>query len=180
MYGTTKAIAHVYSPPLSPPRRERASVRRATAGRPTSTTDALSIIFLSARSRRLVLGEDLLDALERLLDGRLRLGPVLGHVDHRHAEHVLVANFRHGQVEHVVVRDGRAEEALLDVAPQVRVLRVLPERTLGERRHDRQPAAQPKLDELADDLWLDEVLEEFLRDRDVLRPLRDESGGDVD
>src|SRR5207245_7746050 len=151
MYGRTKATAHGYSPPLRPPRRERETARHRMAGRPTSTTDALSIIP-PPLSGDLVLREDLLDALERLVDGRLRLRPLLGDVDHGHAPHVLGADFRHGQVEHVVVRDRRAEEALLDVAPQMRVLRVLPERALGQRRHDGQPAAQPQLDELADDL----------------------------
>src|SRR5437773_3250592 len=153
MYGTTKATAHAYSPPLRLPRSERKSVRRWMAGRPMSTTDALSIVR-PRPLRGLVLREDLVDALERLLDRRLRLRSLLGDVDHRDAPHVLGADFRHRQVEHVVVRHGRAEEALLDVASQMRVLRVLPEWALGERRHDRQPAAQPQLDELADDLRL--------------------------
>src|SRR5262245_629325 len=117
----TKASAHVYSPPLSPPRRERESARHRIAGPPRWTTDALSITCFSVLSRRLVLGEDLLDALERLLDRRVRLRPLLGDVDHRHAPHVLGADFRHRQVEHVGFRKGRAEEALLHIPPQMRV-----------------------------------------------------------
>src|SRR5438093_1359256 len=179
MYGTTNATAQVYSPPLRPPRRERESVRRRMAGRrPTSMTD-VPFIYWSPLSRLLVFGEDLLDALECLVDRDFRFHSFLRHVDHRHAPHVLGADFRHRQVEHVVVRHGRAEEALLDVASQMRVLRVLPEWALGERRHDWQPAAQPQLDELADDLRLGEVLDEFLRHRDVLRPLRDHQLGDA-
>src|SRR5215467_8309982 len=171
MYGARKATAHVYSPPFRPPRRERERVRQRRAGRPMSTTDALSIM---SPSRHLVLGKDLLDALEGLVDRRLRLHAFLRHVDHRHAPHVLGANFRHGQVVHVVVWHRRSDEALLDVASQMGVLRVLSERALGERRHDGQPAAQPCLDELADDLWLDQVLQEFLAHRDVLGPLRNQ------
>src|SRR6266545_2654209 len=114
MYGTTNATAQVYSPPLRPPRRERESVRRRMAGRLTSMAE---VPFIgSPLSRLLVLGEDLLDALERLVDRHFRLHALLGHVDHRHAPHVLGADFRHRQVEHVVVRHGGAEEALLDVA----------------------------------------------------------------
>src|SRR5437879_4679521 len=179
MYGTTNATAQVYSPPLRPPRRERESVRRRLAGRPTSMTD-VPFICWSPLSRLLVFGEDLLDALECLVDRDFRFHSFLRHVDHRQAAHVLGADFRHRQVEHVVVRHGRAEEALLDVASQMRVLRVLPEWALGERRHDWQPAAQPQLDELADDFRLGEVLDEFLRHRDVLRPLRDHQLGDAD
>src|SRR5262249_17927994 len=154
MYGTTKATAQVYSPPLSPPRRERESAPRRTAGRLTSTTDAPFII--DPPHSCLVFGEDLVDPLERLVDGRLRLHALLPDRGHRQAPHVLRADLRHRQVEHVVVRHGRAEQALLDVAAQMRVLRVLPERALGERGHDRQPAAQPHLDELAQDLRLDQ------------------------
>src|SRR5258705_12276642 len=142
MYGTTKATAHVYSPPLRPPRRERGIVRRRRAGRLTSMTE-VPFMCWSPLSRLLVFGENLLDALECLVDRHLRLHAFLRDVDHRHAPDVLGADFGHGQVEHVVVRHGRPEEALLDVTSQMRVLRVLPEWALGERRHDRQPAAQP-------------------------------------
>src|SRR5712664_3869656 len=120
MYGTTNATAQVYSPPLRPPRRERDRVRRRMAGRPMLTTDAPFICWPPLL--RLVLGEDLLDALERLVDRRFRFHTILRHVDHRHAPDVLGADFRHRHVEHVVVRHRRAEEALLDIAAQVRVL----------------------------------------------------------
>src|SRR5207253_3617681 len=120
--GTTKATAHVYSPPLSPPRIERESVRHPRAGRPASATDAVSIMALFALSRRLVLGEDLFNPLERLLDRRLGLDAILGDVDHRHAPDVLRADLGHRQVVHVVVRHGRAEETLLHVPLQMRVL----------------------------------------------------------
>src|SRR5262249_28896445 len=125
-------------------------------------------------SRRLVLGEDLLDALEGLLDRDFGLHAFLGHVDHRHAPDVLASDFGHRQVEDEVFRHRRTEDTLLDVAAQMWVFRILPEWALGECRLRRQVPAQPRLDELAEDLWLDDVLAEFFRDRDVLRALRDQ------
>src|SRR6516162_7098608 len=102
---TRKATAHVYSPPFRPPRSERERVRQRRAGRPTSTTDALSII---APSRHLVLGEDLLDALEGLVDRHLRLLALLRHGGHRHALHLVGANYARDQHVDVVDRRRRA------------------------------------------------------------------------
>src|SRR5947199_10741389 len=145
MYGTTNATAQVYSPPLRPPRRERESVRRRMAGRrPTSMTD-VPFICWSPLSRLLVFGEDLLDALECLIDRDFRFHSFLRDVDHRHAPHVLGADFRHRQVEHVVVRHGRAEEARLNVPSQIRSLRVLPEWALADGRLACRQAPSPKL-----------------------------------
>src|SRR5439155_1481193 len=62
-----------------------------------------------------------------------------------------------GYVQQGLLGPTRPEETLLNVSLEVRIFRVLPERTLRERRHDRQPAAQTKFDELADHLGLDEI-----------------------
>src|SRR5262245_34011329 len=128
-YGTTKASAHVYSAPLRLPRRKRQPVSCRTAGRRISATDAVLIVVLPHSCHR-VLGEDLLDPLEGLVDRRLRLRAILRHVDHRVAQHVLRADFRHRHVVDVVVGPRRAEDPLLRVAPEVRILRVLPEGAL--------------------------------------------------
>src|SRR5438128_12389763 len=142
MYGTTKASAHVYSPPLRSPRRERKNARCRRPGRPTSTTDALSIIRLS---RDLVLREDLLDPLERLLDRRLRFRPLLRHVDHRYAPHVLGVDFRHGGVDTVEVGGGGPDKAVWDVTQKLRALGFLPDGRFCSDGHDGRPAPKPRL-----------------------------------
>src|SRR4029453_5658072 len=121
-----------------------------------------------------IFGKDLLDLLEGDIDRVGRLASLLCNGDHCLAVHVLSVDFRHRWIVGVVGWLCRAEQALLDVAFQMRVLRILPEWSLGQLRHHRQPAAQPGFDESLQNVWLDEVLEEFLGYRDVLGSFGDQ------
>src|SRR2546421_2277328 len=68
-----------------------------------------------------VFGEDLRDPLERLLRGRLRRQAVLDDVHPALHKGMLVLDLRKGRVEDPPLRQGRAEQALLDIRLPVRV-----------------------------------------------------------
>src|SRR5262245_25297231 len=100
-----------------------------------------------------VFRENLLDPFERLVRGGLRRYPVLHDCDPRAGEDTLVLDISIGRVIDPEIRHGRAEQALLDIKPPVRVLGVAPPRViLHDREHRRQVAAKPRFQQLVDDL----------------------------
>src|SRR2546430_1515409 len=87
----------------------------------------------------LVLREDLLDTLERLVERRLRLRSIRRNFGPAGGEHMFVLHLRVGWVVGPELRHGRAEHALLDIGSPVRVvLGIDPPRViLYDRRHRR-------------------------------------------
>src|SRR6516225_10041127 len=116
-----------------------------------------------------VLREDLLAAFESLVDCRFRCHPIVYYIVHRDGEHVLGADLRPRRVVHLIRRDRRTVDALPGIGLERLILWIEPERlvVLDDRRHRRQPAAEPALQKGGGPFRHDRVFKEFLRHRDV-------------
>src|SRR6516162_1462879 len=112
--------------------------------------------------------EDLLAALERLIDRRFRCHPIVNHIVYRDCEHVLGADLRPRRIVHLIGRDRRTQHALPGIGLERLILRIKPERlvVLDDRRHRRQKAAEPAFQIGAEHLWVVRIFEEFLRQGD--------------
>src|SRR6516165_10329621 len=80
-----------------------------------------------SRLRDRILREDLLAALERLVDRRFRCHPIVYYIVHRDGEHVLGANLRPRRIVHLIGRDRRTVDALPGIGFERLILRVEPE-----------------------------------------------------
>src|SRR3984893_10832124 len=156
--------------PSSRPRPQPAKSEAPTAGSGWSSFSSLSTL------PHRVFGEDLFDSLERFLGRRLRRHSVLHDVGPTGWPDMLVLHLRIGRIERPVIRDRRAEQRLGRIGFPMRVGEP-PRVAFDDRRHAWNVAAEPGLQVLVHDLRLDQIFEEFLRYRDILRALRDHAAG---
>src|SRR6516164_115744 len=131
-------------------------------------------IRLSALGDR-VFRENLLDPFEGFLRHSLRRHSFLHDIDPADTPDMLVLDLCIGRIVGPELRHGRAKKALRGVGGPVRVVEP-PVVCLDDRGHARNVPAEPRLQPLVVDLWLDDKSQEVLGYIDVLRPLRDQEG----